>query len=295
MNSNDLKERVDLLEKKADEIQNLAIELIESASLIPDAYSPNEYSFDLLSEDLRNLQQDIITKYNTWYNSVFPLVRRYLPHQIDEFNKSYRREKDTVFTYDISRILELNVIFLDGDKRFIIEKFQEFFTYQKSQLLSLKNIDRSEIIENLSTLNQLEKSLVQNIYDYLLKNPTVFKAKSRSPSPQKKYEVKERDKFTCQICEKKFPEVELQIDHIFPFSLGGSNQKPNLMALCKDCNADKGNRLEYYKTSEGKNKLYLNIEDFVKNLSLIQNFGEWLKSASSSRKRSSKPEVNRGF
>jgi len=46
---------------------------------------------------------------------------------------------------------------------------------------------------------------------------------------------------------------------------------------CKKCNADKGNRLEYYKNGEGKKKLLENIEKFVAGLPMIINFDDWLR------------------
>ncbi len=84
--------------------------------------------------------------------------------------------------------------------------------------------------------------------------------------------------------QKSFEEDNLVIDHIFPFSLGGSNNKVNLMSLCKRCNDDKGKRLDYYKSEEGRLKLKENIQYFVRDLPIIQYFGKWLKSAGNARR-----------
>src|SRR5438874_294961 len=40
-------------------------------------------------------------------------------------------------------------------------------------------------------------------------------------TPALRYQVLLRDKSTCQKCGRKAPKVELEIDHIFPWSLGG--------------------------------------------------------------------------
>ena len=70
------------------------------------------------------------------------------------------------------------------------------------------------------------------------------------PTPQEPYrkeaiplslrwEVWERDNFTCQICGSR---QYLTIDHIVPESKGGKTEKDNLQTLCKACNSRKGNR-----------------------------------------------------
>ena len=51
-----------------------------------------------------------------------------------------------------------------------------------------------------------------------------------------------RDKYTCQYCGSQ---DELVLDHIFPFSRGGSNEADNLQVLCRDCNARKSDSIPY--------------------------------------------------
>ena len=60
-----------------------------------------------------------------------------------------------------------------------------------------------------------------------------------------RYATLERAGFKCQACgAKPSPEndVTLDIDHIIPFSLGGSNSQDNLQVLCAACNRSKGNK-----------------------------------------------------
>jgi 5-methylcytosine-specific restriction endonuclease McrA len=51
-----------------------------------------------------------------------------------------------------------------------------------------------------------------------------------------RFEVFKRDKFTCQYCGEKSPDVILHIDHINPVAEGGGNDIINLITSCVACN-----------------------------------------------------------
>lgn len=66
---------------------------------------------------------------------------------------------------------------------------------------------------------------------------------ARKPISQKtRFEVFKRDKFTCQYCGKRAPDVVLHCDHIEPVAAGGKGDILNLITACVDCNAGKGAR-----------------------------------------------------
>lgn len=68
-------------------------------------------------------------------------------------------------------------------------------------------------------------------------------AKHRSgPSRKTRFEVFKRDKFICQYCGRKAPDVVLEIDHIEPVSKGGKSHMLNLVTSCWECNGGKGAR-----------------------------------------------------
>lgn len=57
-----------------------------------------------------------------------------------------------------------------------------------------------------------------------------------------RFEVFKRDKFTCQYCGRKAPDVVLNADHIEPVAEGGTDDILNLTTSCFDCNSGKGKR-----------------------------------------------------
>ncbi len=150
-----------------------------------------------------------------------------------------------------------------------------------------KKENSSQVIEkfDLGTLNHLENSLIHKIFEEVIANPTRYHKDTRNISPQRKKAVKERDKFICQLCNEKFKEEELEVDHIFPYGAGGSNEEHNLMALCKECNGNKTAKLDYYRSVEGKYKLMENIQIFAKSFPIIHDFGKWLEEMGNKRKR----------
>lgn len=65
----------------------------------------------------------------------------------------------------------------------------------------------------------------------------------REPVSKKtRFEVFKRDKFTCQYCGAKAPEVVLHCDHILPVAEGGGRDIMNLVTACAACNGGKGAR-----------------------------------------------------
>lgn len=71
---------------------------------------------------------------------------------------------------------------------------------------------------------------------------SVHKTK-RQVSDRLRFRVFYRDGMSCQICGKsrvKYHELELVVDHKFPWSKGGETVFENLQTLCRPCNGGKG-------------------------------------------------------
>ncbi len=66
--------------------------------------------------------------------------------------------------------------------------------------------------------------------------------RSRNISKSVRVSVLNRDRYKCVFCGRSSKKVELEVDHIVPFSKGGSNDISNLQTLCFDCNRGKGSR-----------------------------------------------------
>jgi hypothetical protein len=69
--------------------------------------------------------------------------------------------------------------------------------------------------------------------------------KTRTIPLSVRIKVLSRDNFHCMFCGKS-PAIDigtkLHIDHIVPFSKGGTNTVENLQTLCEECNLGKSNR-----------------------------------------------------
>lgn len=63
---------------------------------------------------------------------------------------------------------------------------------------------------------------------------------ARKMSPALRAQVLERDEHACRGCGAT---EDLQIDHVFPWSLGGRHGLDNLQVLCGPCNRRKGARV----------------------------------------------------
>lgn len=95
-------------------------------------------------------------------------------------------------------------------------------------------------------------------------------------SKKLRFEVFKRDKFTCQYCGKKSPDVILQVDHIDPVALGGSNEILNLITSCQECNA--GKKAIPLDKDVVLDKQRKQLEELQERREQIEMMFEWKKS-----------------
>lgn len=73
---------------------------------------------------------------------------------------------------------------------------------------------------------------------------TTGRNRSRNISNSTIIRVARRDNNTCQICGKILLDREIEIDHIIPYSRGGTSDEANLRVTCLECNRKKGKKIE---------------------------------------------------
>ncbi len=84
-------------------------------------------------------------------------------------------------------------------------------------------------------------------------------SKRKSLSKRTRFEVFKRDKFTCQYCGRKSPDVILNCDHVLAVAAGGKNGLLNLITSCEDCNNGKGARHLSDDTALSKQRTQLEV------------------------------------
>ena len=140
-----LEEKIQNLEREADEIESNALQLISNAPLKYHsmkrgnviAIGFSEYSWDILPKELREIQSKVIGTYRSWYNSSCNLIEKYLPNEIREFNKYYQK-KEKESKNGVIDFLQFNIQVWKGDKSDVISEFKKTFSNQSNILSSIK-------------------------------------------------------------------------------------------------------------------------------------------------------------
>ncbi len=82
-----------------------------------------------------------------------------------------------------------------------------------------------------------------------MKLPSVLALKEFIPAARKpaftRFNLFLRDEWTCQYCADDFSTHELTFDHVIPRSRGGRSEWENIVAACRECNTQKGNRMPH--------------------------------------------------
>jgi len=103
-------------------------------------------------------------------------------------------------------------------------------------------------------------------------------AKRKTVSNELRFEVFKRDKFTCQYCGRKAPDVVLNVCHINPIPKGGGDELLNLITSCADCNNGKSDKELDDSSVIEKQRLQLELLQEQREQMILMI--EWKKSLS---------------
>ena len=124
---------------------------------------------------------------------------------------------------------------------------------QQSIIKNVSNIN-SDLLNKIKKYKKEDETVIEFIENAILKSLpkevlTQEELKEinrrRNIKDTTRYSVLERAGFKCQCCgikPLKNNDVILHIDHIIPYSLGGSDDIDNLQVLCNKCNISKRNK-----------------------------------------------------
>lgn len=116
------------------------------------------------------------------------------------------------------------------------------FNYNEYEINEYEKEQQIEKYKEEIKASELKKALKQVARQRLMEEGILFDEEhKRSYIPQEVVGyVYMRDGGRCRECGGT---KNLQLDHIIPFSKGGSSEPENLQLLCKECNQKKGDRI----------------------------------------------------
>jgi len=116
---------------------------------------------------------------------------------------------------------------------------EAFLLYIDQPVVTLPETDQHADIE--ISIHATELSSNSEVF---LNSKLSTRRTPREPNLRLRFQILQRDHFSCQACgasPAKNPSVILHIDHVTPWSLGGETVPENLNTLCETCNLGKGN------------------------------------------------------
>lgn len=94
-----------------------------------------------------------------------------------------------------------------------------------------------------------------------------------------RWQILERDSFTCRYCGRSAPDVMLEVDHRISLADGGDDNPDNLVASCMACNRGKSGlrqslllakARQYKSNKEAQDKLQQLLSEHQKGLTVKQ-------------------------
>ena len=138
---------------------------------------------------------------------------------------SIDRDEETgeITSYDIG----------DTEKGWGFIKEEAYDSYLASQTDT--TLTKETILKN--TLEEIQKRVP------LILNLLREKPRSRHISAKVRYQVFMRDDGKCVFCGSN---INIEFDHVIPFSKGGAHTVDNIRVLCQDCNRSRSDNIEKF-------------------------------------------------
>jgi len=105
-------------------------------------------------------------------------------------------------------------------------------------------VDKVSIFENEASCREFGHLCPAYFVSEPFTETSTGRNRSRSIPHATIIRVARRDNNTCQICGRILLDREIEIDHIIPFSRGGTSNENNLRVTCLECNRKKGKKIE---------------------------------------------------
>lgn len=102
--------------------------------------------------------------------------------------------------------------------------------------------------------------------------------KRKGFSKRQRFEIFKRDGFLCTYCGATPMNSALRLDHVIPFSKGGSDDPDNLVTACFDCNAGKSN-IELNDKKLSNPKIQTHDKDHIEQIKKYLELQKEIKEA----------------
>ena len=133
----------------------------------------------------------------------------------------------------------------NGISKFSLETFKgRFGSWRKALEFFVAYMNGEQEVEQTDDMDDIQ--LPAEAITKSVDNELLHKTK-RGINLRLRFTVMKRDNFKCCMCGRSPATtlgLELQIDHIIPWSKGGETTIDNLHTLCSDCNLGKSNLSE---------------------------------------------------
>lgn len=194
------------------------------------------------------------SKYSKEYrkrNNTFGAIRLFIAP--DKFDHKTAQELAKIIDFHLDNQIEVGIVFLDNAKRLVDDMYFNCNVINKRMATDARGFEEDEKHSIVITDSKIE---VQNFYEnFRILDRNAIKFNSQSVPiylrklnclehrritlpPYLKFYVFLRSGGRCAECKT---DLNLQYDHVYPYSLGGSNAMDNFQILCGECNRKKIN------------------------------------------------------